>query len=64
MDEECLRPGDPSDISLLAKLDKELGHHERYISHQKADLKMQKLMGRDVSETSCFILYLLRERLN
>ncbi|XP_045464309.1 unconventional myosin IC [Harmonia axyridis] len=47
MDEECLRPGDPNDISLLAKLDKELGSHERYISHQKADLKMQKIMGRD-----------------
>ncbi|XP_044757784.1 unconventional myosin IC isoform X2 [Coccinella septempunctata] len=47
MDEECLRPGDPSDISLLAKLDRELGNHERYISHEKADLKTQKTMGRD-----------------
>lgn len=47
MDEECLRPGDPSDTTLLAKLDKELGRHERYISHQKANIKLQKTMGRD-----------------
>ncbi|KAL3275737.1 hypothetical protein HHI36_020482 [Cryptolaemus montrouzieri] len=46
MDEECLRPGDPNDITLLAKLDKELSSHERYISHKKADIKLQKTMDR------------------
>ncbi|KAK9881585.1 hypothetical protein WA026_016457 [Henosepilachna vigintioctopunctata] len=47
MDEECLRPGDSSDLTLLAKLDKRLDSHSHYISHKKADSKMQKIMGRD-----------------
>lgn len=49
MDEECLRPGDPNDKTLLAKLNNRLGYHEHYISHMKADLKLQKIMSRDVS---------------
>ncbi|CAG9768110.1 unnamed protein product [Ceutorhynchus assimilis] len=47
MDEECLRPGDPNDLTLLAKLDKQLSYHNHYISHKKADVKLQKIMGRD-----------------
>ncbi|CAH1098535.1 unnamed protein product [Psylliodes chrysocephalus] len=47
MDDECLRPGDPNDITLLAKLDKYLDYHAHYISHKKADIKLQKIMGRD-----------------
>ncbi|KAF7269721.1 hypothetical protein GWI33_017239 [Rhynchophorus ferrugineus] len=47
MDEECLRPGDPTDLTLLAKLDDNLSYHEHYISHKKADAKLQKVMGRD-----------------
>ncbi|XP_019878612.1 unconventional myosin IC isoform X2 [Aethina tumida] len=47
MDEECLRPGDPTDISLLAKLDQRLDYHKHYISHKKADPKLQKILGRD-----------------
>ncbi|CAG9863504.1 unnamed protein product [Phyllotreta striolata] len=47
MDEECLRPGDPNDVTLLAKLDEYLGYHAHYISHKKADTKLQKIMGRD-----------------
>ncbi|CAH1179586.1 unnamed protein product [Phaedon cochleariae] len=47
MDEECLRPGEPSDITLLAKLNTKLSYHPHYISHQKADVKLQKIMGRD-----------------
>ncbi|XP_060520350.1 unconventional myosin IC-like [Cylas formicarius] len=47
MDEECLRPGDPNDLTLLAKLNKQLGYHNHYISHMKADSKLQKIMGRD-----------------
>lgn len=49
MDEECLRPGDPNDKTLLAKLNNRLGYHEHYISHMKADIKLQKIMSRDVS---------------
>lgn len=48
MDEECLRPGDPTDISLIAKMNTNLGYHKHYISHEKADIKTQKIMGRDV----------------
>lgn len=49
MDDECLRPGDPTDKTLLAKLDNTLSYHDHYISHYKADAKLQKIMGRDVS---------------
>lgn len=48
MDEECLRPGDPNDKTLLAKLNDKLSYHDHYISHYKADIKLQKIMGRDV----------------
>ncbi|KAL2722195.1 unconventional myosin IC [Vespula maculifrons] len=47
LDEECLRPGDPTDISFLEKLNKHLHSHPHYISHIKADIKTQKIMGRD-----------------
>jgi myosin I len=49
MDEECLRPGDPTDMSFLAKVNKHLNSHHHFIGHQKADIKTQKTMGRDVS---------------
>lgn len=49
MDEECLRPGDSSDITMLNKLDKNLSYHKHFISHKKADIKLQKIMGRDVN---------------
>ncbi|KAJ8922250.1 hypothetical protein NQ315_004187 [Exocentrus adspersus] len=47
MDEECLRPGEPDDKTLLAKLNSKLNNHPHYISHEKADIKLQKIMGRD-----------------
>ncbi|XP_050315844.1 unconventional myosin IC [Anthonomus grandis grandis] len=46
MDEECLRPGDPTDRTLLNKLNKQFEHHDHYISHMKADIKLQKIMDR------------------
>lgn len=48
MDEECLRPGDPTDMSFLEKLNSNLNSHPHYISHMKADIQTQKTMGRDV----------------
>lgn len=48
MDEECLRPGDPNDATLLAKMNKNLGYHKHYLSHPKADAQTQKIMGRNV----------------
>ena len=48
MDEECLRPGEPTDISFLAKINKNLTKHPHFIGHMKADIQTQKTMGRDV----------------
>lgn len=47
LDEECLRPGNTSDVTLLQKMTKNLGKHPHYLSHEKADTKLQKVMGRD-----------------
>ncbi|KAJ3661535.1 hypothetical protein Zmor_005928 [Zophobas morio] len=47
MDEECLRPGDSTDMTMLTKLDKNLSYHNHFVSHKKADVKLQKIMGRD-----------------
>lgn len=48
LDEECLRPGDPNDLSFLEKMTDKLNHHKHFISHQKADIKVQKIMSRVV----------------
>lgn len=47
MDEECLRPGDPTDLSFLAKMNDNLGSHPHYICHSRASTTVQKTMGRD-----------------
>ncbi|XP_046681396.1 LOW QUALITY PROTEIN: unconventional myosin IC-like [Homalodisca vitripennis] len=47
LDEECLRPGDPTDASFLVKMTEKLKTHNHFISHQKADKKVQKIMGRE-----------------
>lgn len=57
MDEECLRPGDSSDLTMLRKLDDKLSYHNHYISHKKADIKVQKIMGRDVGTKTCLIAF-------
>lgn len=46
-DEECLRPGEPTDGTFLEKLDKNLGQHPHYISHS-TDAAARKSIGRDV----------------
>ncbi|XP_037294440.1 unconventional myosin IC isoform X2 [Manduca sexta] len=47
LDDECLRPGDATDASFLEKLTQHLDGHQHYKSHRKADIKTQKIMGRD-----------------
>ncbi|XP_012269556.2 unconventional myosin IC [Athalia rosae] len=47
LDEECLRPGEPTDLSFLEKLHSHLNSHDHYISHMKSDIQTQKIMGRD-----------------
>lgn len=47
LDEECLRPGNQSDMNFLTKLKKNLSHHQHFISHEKSDIQTQKIMGRN-----------------
>jgi len=42
LDEECLRPGDSSDITFLNKLTDVLGKHPHFATHQSADSKWKK----------------------
>uniref|UniRef100_A0AAY4EPI8 Myosin Ic, paralog b n=1 Tax=Denticeps clupeoides TaxID=299321 RepID=A0AAY4EPI8_9TELE len=47
LDEECLRPGDASDLTFLEKLEKTLGGHAHFVTHKLADGKTRKMMGRE-----------------
>uniref|UniRef100_A0A665VAL5 Myosin Ic, paralog b n=1 Tax=Echeneis naucrates TaxID=173247 RepID=A0A665VAL5_ECHNA len=47
LDEECLRPGDASDITFLEKLEDIVGGHPHFVTHKLADAKTRKVMGRD-----------------
>jgi len=49
MDEECLRPGDPTDFSMLEKMDKSLSTHPHFLSHKLASTAVRKSLTRDVS---------------
>lgn len=48
MDEECLRPGEATDYSLLEKMDKTLSSHPHYLSHKLATTAVRKSLTRDV----------------
>uniref|UniRef100_A0A1L8EGC1 Putative myosin class ii heavy chain n=2 Tax=Haematobia irritans TaxID=7368 RepID=A0A1L8EGC1_HAEIR len=47
LDEECLRPGEPTDLTFLAKLSDRLSEHPHYLCHEKAPVQVQKTMRRD-----------------
>uniref|UniRef100_A0A3Q2Q2K2 Myosin Ic, paralog b n=1 Tax=Fundulus heteroclitus TaxID=8078 RepID=A0A3Q2Q2K2_FUNHE len=47
LDEECLRPGDASDVTFLQKLEDTLGGHPHFVTHKLADGKTRKVMGRE-----------------
>ncbi|CAL8120285.1 unnamed protein product [Orchesella dallaii] len=47
MDEECLRPGDANDFSLLEKMDENLSSHNHYLSHKIANNVTRKSLTRD-----------------
>ncbi|KAK6475520.1 unconventional myosin-Ic isoform X1 [Huso huso] len=47
LDEECLRPGDASDLTFLEKLEDKLGGHAHFVTHKLADGKTRKAMGRE-----------------
>ena len=59
MDEECLRPGEPTDKSFLEKMNENLSSHEHYISHKKAGKDLQKTMSREVRSKIHFYCFLL-----
>lgn len=48
LDEECLRPGDTSDLGFLNKMNINLANHNHFISHVKGDKKTQKELARNV----------------
>uniref|UniRef100_A0A8C9SYC2 Myosin Ic, paralog b n=1 Tax=Scleropages formosus TaxID=113540 RepID=A0A8C9SYC2_SCLFO len=47
LDEECLRPGDASDLTFLEKLENTVGGHAHFVTHKLADGKTRKVMGRE-----------------
>uniref|UniRef100_A0A3B3QQJ8 Myosin Ic, paralog b n=1 Tax=Paramormyrops kingsleyae TaxID=1676925 RepID=A0A3B3QQJ8_9TELE len=47
LDEECLRPGDASDITFLEKLEVTVGDHPHFVTHKLADGKTRKAIGRE-----------------
>ncbi|KAK3084998.1 hypothetical protein FSP39_022632 [Pinctada imbricata] len=57
MDEECLRPGDPTDQTFLDKLSENLRLHPHFVSHTTAtDTAVRKSIQRDaMSQTSNLI---------
>ncbi|EDQ89910.1 uncharacterized protein MONBRDRAFT_16848 [Monosiga brevicollis MX1] len=44
LDEECLRPGEVSDMTFLERLDNQLKHHQHFLSHKSADKEQRKNM--------------------
>ncbi|KAG8200588.1 hypothetical protein JTE90_000658 [Oedothorax gibbosus] len=47
LDEECLRPGDPSDATFLSKLESVVGKHRHFLSHSTANNKLRKTIDRN-----------------
>lgn len=47
MDEECVRPGEPTDLTFLDKLSQTHSAHAHFISHLSADTATRKTIERD-----------------
>lgn len=47
LDEECLRPGDATDLTFLKKLENVVGKHPHFISHHTATSKLRKTINRN-----------------
>ncbi|XP_069082199.1 unconventional myosin-Ic isoform X1 [Pleurodeles waltl] len=47
LDEECLRPGDATDLTFLEKLEEAVKNHPHFVTHKLADQKTRKCLGRD-----------------
>ncbi|XP_063150653.1 unconventional myosin-Ic isoform X3 [Candoia aspera] len=47
LDEECLRPGDATDMTFLEKLEETIKNHPHFLTHKLADAKTRKSLGRE-----------------
>lgn len=47
LDEECLRPGEVSDMTFLSKLISTIGKHEHFVCHEMSDYEGRKEIGRE-----------------
>ncbi|XP_073808177.1 unconventional myosin-Ih isoform X4 [Danio rerio] len=46
LDEECVRPGDATDLTFLEKLEEKMGNHPHFVTHKLADKKTRKSLER------------------
>uniref|UniRef100_A0A2K5CKC6 Myosin IC n=1 Tax=Aotus nancymaae TaxID=37293 RepID=A0A2K5CKC6_AOTNA len=46
LDEECLRPGEATDLTFLEKLEDTVKHHPHFLTHKLADQRTRKSLGR------------------
>ncbi|XP_075445447.1 unconventional myosin-Ic isoform X3 [Ascaphus truei] len=47
LDEECLRPGEATDMTFLEKLEDTVKKHPHFVTHKLGDQKTRKSLGRD-----------------
>ncbi|KAK7895286.1 hypothetical protein WMY93_020611 [Mugilogobius chulae] len=46
LDEECLRPGEATDLTFLEKMEEEIGNHPHFVTHKLANQKTRKTLER------------------
>uniref|UniRef100_A0A3P9QHQ9 Myosin IH n=1 Tax=Poecilia reticulata TaxID=8081 RepID=A0A3P9QHQ9_POERE len=46
LDEECLRPGDATDLTFLERLEEKMGNHPHFVTHRLADKMTRKTLER------------------
>ncbi|XP_076854557.1 unconventional myosin-Ih [Brachyhypopomus gauderio] len=46
LDDECMRPGDITDLTFLEKLEEKMGHHPHFVTHKLADKMTRKTLER------------------
>ncbi|XP_034048417.1 LOW QUALITY PROTEIN: unconventional myosin-Ih [Thalassophryne amazonica] len=46
LDEECLRPGEATDVTFLEKMEEKIGGHPHFVTHKLADQKTRKTLQR------------------
>ncbi|XP_028681088.1 unconventional myosin-Ih [Erpetoichthys calabaricus] len=46
LDEECMRPGEATDLTFLDKMEEKIGNHPHFVTHRLGDQKTRKTMER------------------